>query len=71
MRQPIDIMSLRRKRYPNMMNCSVCSSSLVPIETRSNTVIWYCSNCDLYNEYTSTGTFLRSFKKPRQGGNDV
>jgi transcription elongation factor Elf1 len=65
-RQPIDINKLRKERYPNTIPCAVCNTSLMPIETKSNTVVWYCSKCDLYNEYTSTGIFLRSFKKPTQ-----
>ena len=68
MRQVVDITKLKRERFPNMIRCTVCNTDLSPVETRSNTVVWYCSKCSMYNEYTTTGIFLRPFKKQLNGG---
>jgi len=45
------------------LDCFGCEKPVTPVETRPNSVVWYCQACDVFHETTATGVRLRSFRK--------
>jgi len=60
-RVPIDISA--RKKVKLQIHCPACKRLTSQVETRTRSLIWYCSSCDVYHEVTPQGLILRSFKK--------
>lgn len=74
MRESIDLPRLKKAALGVI--CPVCKGAVSQTDTRQNSVIWYCSSCEVYYETTPRGVSLRSFRKeanqiinlPRQEG---
>lgn len=61
MREAIDI--TKKQTALDSLSCFVCKGPTVHVETRQNSLIWYCQACDVFHETTATGVKLRSFRK--------
>lgn len=64
MRISVDIS--KRQELPDSLSCFTCKGPTSQVDTRSNSLIWYCQTCDVFHETTATGVRLRSFRK--EGG---
>jgi len=45
--------------------CIKCTDDQIKIDSRSRSIVWYCSKCDVYEETTIEGAHLRHYlQKP-------
>jgi len=61
MRTPINLPKIRRV-VPGS-GCPHCQGTTTQVDVRPNSLIWYCTRCDVYNETTPRGASLRSYRK--------
>jgi len=47
------------------LDCFACKGPTSQVDTRANSLIWYCQTCDVFHETTVTGVKLRSFRKEK------
>lgn len=63
MRVAVDIS--KSQKLPDSLDCFTCEGPTACVDTRPNSLIWYCQTCDVFHETTAAGVRLRSFRKER------
>lgn len=74
MRVSVDLERLKRAVLAG--GCPHCKGVTPQVDSKKNSLIWYCAQCDVYHETTPRGVPLRSFRReadqiinlPPQGG---
>jgi transcription elongation factor Elf1 len=61
MRVAVDVS--KNQKLPDSLDCFTCGGPSTCVDTRSNSLIWYCQACDVFHETTMDGVKLRSFRK--------
>lgn len=61
MRVAVDIS--KKQELPDSLDCFTCKEPVAHVDTRPNSLVWYCQACDVFHETTAAGVRLRSFRK--------